>query len=123
MGAPAPNVNGLKSEVAPDFDPSTVQTFIMPLTRCLTCGGLIDSKLTRHPECRKAVKDERNRQANELGPCPQDGVCGYCREPAEAHGKGPLHWGHWPTRFIDGGTTVVPMHKLCNEKYMRTGKK
>ena len=85
----------------------------MPLTRCLTCRGLIDSKRTRHPWCAKALKDERNRQAAELGPCPQDGRCPYCKQPSTP--SDPFVWCHHPVRFIDGGKTVVPGHKSCNE--------
>lgn len=93
----------------------------MPLTRCLSCGELIDSKLSRHPKCAKAVKDERNRQAALLGPCPQDGACGIC---AGFHGPAsvddPFVWHHAPKRFIDGGKTVIPAHKSCNERLKRT---
>ncbi len=87
----------------------------MPLTRCLSCSALIDSRRSRCRVCEQAVKIERSRQARALGPCPQDGRCGFCGEPAHTGGKGPLVWGHWPKRFIDGGKTVVPMHKVCNE--------
>lgn len=85
----------------------------MPLTRCLSCKKLIDSRLSRCPECRKALKDERNRQAAELGPCPQDGFCPYCAGTASP--SDPFVWCHHPVRFVDGGRTVVPGHKSCNE--------
>lgn len=93
----------------------------MPLTRCLSCGGLIDSKLSRHPRCAKEVKDERNRQAGILGPCPQVGLCGICAEPVRP--RDPFVWHHAPKRFIDGGRTVTPAHKSCNESEARKGKK
>jgi hypothetical protein len=85
----------------------------VPKSRCLTCRRYIDSRLSRCPECRKGVKGERNRQARVLGPCPQTGLCPYCKQPARS--DDPFVWCHHPVRFIDGGKTVVPGHKSCNE--------
>lgn len=103
----------------------------MPKTRCLgrpgvnKCHKLIDSKLSRCPECAKAVKDERNRQvarfeggwpgSKKKTPCPQEGLCPYCKEPAYPEFGDPFIWAHFPIRFVDGGQTVVPAHKSCNE--------
>lgn len=110
----------------------------MPKKRCLgrpgqACNKLIDRKLTRCNDCERAVKHERNRQRAELEggwpgakkrqPCPQTGLCAWCGEAAFVDGKGPFVWGHYPTRFIDGGKTVVPIHRKCNESYMRQGNK
>jgi hypothetical protein len=94
----------------------------VPKQRCLTCNRLIDSRAFRGrcPRCSKQVKDERNRQAREFGPCPQDGLCGYCHGlygPATT--SDPFVWGHWPVRFIDGGKTAVPMHSSCNEGHAK----
>lgn len=93
----------------------------MPLTRCLGCRALIDSKLSRCTPCKKAVKADRNRQAYALGACPQDGICAICHGlygPASI--DDPYVWHHAPKRFIDGGKTVVPAHKSCNERQKRT---
>lgn len=98
----------------------------MPKTRCLgipgvkRCNVYIDSTQSRCFACKKATKDERNRQASAFGPCPQTGLCAYCQglygpaTPAD-----PFVWGHHPVRFIDGGRTAVPIHKRCNEQHMK----
>jgi hypothetical protein len=92
----------------------------VPKSRCLSCRKLIDSRLSRCPPCKKAVKDERNRQARQFGSCPQVGTCGYCHGMyGPATRDNPFIWGHYPVRFIDGGTTVIPLHRLCNEKHSR----
>lgn len=92
----------------------------MPKTRCLSCHKLIDSRLSRCEACRLSVKQERSRQARDFGPCPQGGTCGYCHGLyGPATRTNPFVWGHYPVRFIDGGTTAIPMHKMCNERWAR----
>ena len=98
----------------------------MPKTRCLgipgtkRCNRLIDSRRSRCPACKKATKDERNRQAAQFGPCPQGGICVYCKGLyGPATKTNPFVWMHWPVRFIDGGTTAHPGHKDCNEKHSK----
>lgn len=87
----------------------------MPKTRCLSCGRLIDSRLSRCHECAEALKRDRNRTQRSFGPCPQSGRCGFppCGLPVRP--GDPFVWGHWPGRWIDGETNAVPMHKSCNE--------
>lgn len=91
----------------------------MPMTRCLggptwNCNILIPVSDSRCSECDARVRAERHSQQQQLGPCPQGGLCFYCYEPAEAGGKGPFVWAHIGQRFIDGGTTVAPAHDYCN---------
>lgn len=87
------------------------------------CRLLVDKKVAKRGrcgECAKAIKDERNRQHRNLGPCPQEGVCVYCKglygPPTPSN---EFVWGHWPVRFIDGGTEVAPIHRRCNESLQK----
>lgn len=86
----------------------------MPLVRCLTCHALTPKGTMLRGHCRPCGlqrKQVRNRSAAHLGPCPQDGVCWSCGEPARA--GDPLTWGHL-TPISQGGTRAEPQHLTCN---------
>lgn len=94
----------------------------MPSVRCMGCKRLVDKRLSRRGRCEAcfaSLKAERNRQHRNLGPCPQDVECAYCRGlHGPATPSNPMVWGH-TVRFVDGGTEVAPTHKRCNESLQK----
>jgi hypothetical protein len=85
----------------------------MPLVRCIDCRRL--DRRSPCSVCRQRRKAIRNQHARALGPCPQDGVCARCGEPAKL--TDPLTWGHVESILIGGSWQAArPEHRSCNSK-------